>query len=120
MNKLEQAVLNVQGMDVDLRLVNSGLKKTIIERYISSVIIMYIWRKKIYSVLEEKKYKRYEAGCQTLMPSVCFDILNYRTLSKKEKKKFYNRMKKIIMLRPKLFVKEIIKYWISGGKIYAK
>ena len=24
------------------------------------------------------------------------------------------------MLRPKLFVKEIIKYWISGGKIYAK
>ena len=52
--------------------------------------------------------------------SVCFDILNYRTLSKKEKKKFYNRMKKIIMLRPKLFVKEIIKYWISGGKIYAK
>lgn len=120
MNKLEQAVLNVQGMDVDLRLVNSGLKKTIIERYLSSVIIMYIWRKKIYSVLEEKKYKRYEAGCQTLMPSVCFDILNYCTLSKKEKKKFHNRMKKIIMLRPKLFVKEIIKYWIRGGKIYAK
>lgn len=118
MNKLEQAVLNVQGMDVDIKLVENELKLCIIKRYSSSILLMFMWRKQILNVLGNDKYKKYCEGCITLKPSICYNILNYSNIDKNEFKNTNDMISKVILLKPKLFLKELINYWIRGEKVY--
>lgn len=114
MNKLEQAVLNVQGMDVDLRLVAGDLKESILKRYASATILMYIWRKKIWKVLGEEKCKKYEEGCYNLMPSYCYDILEYLELSESQKNDLKSNLKQMFEWKKKYTINQIIKYWLRG------
>lgn len=113
MNELEQAVLNVQGMDVDLSLVDDGLKDTIIERYSTAFIIVYIWRKKIYSILGKEKYKRYVKGCSSLMCSYCRDLLEYE-VSGGDKEKLNFVIKKLFRMKKKYVIKQYFKYYLRG------
>ncbi len=120
MSELEQAILNVQGMDVDLRLVDKTLKDNILHRYSSSTILMYVWRKQLHRILGENKCKKYEEGCLTLMPSICYGMLNYSVLSKDEKKLVHNILIKTALSKPKCVVKESLKYIANGRKMYEK
>lgn len=111
MNVLEQAVLNVQGLDVDLRLMNEEWYDTIIERYSEAIILMYIWRKRIYSILGKEKCMKYKAGCANLTPSYCYELLQYGT-AKSEK---INRViKKVIRMKKTYTIKQYIKYYFKG------
>lgn len=110
MNKLEQAVLNVQGMDVDIKLVDNELRENIIQRYSSSILLMFIWRKQILNILGYDKQKQYSKGCLTLTPSICYDILNYMSIDRNKIKSVYNVLIKIILLNPKYFIKEMFNY----------
>lgn len=110
MNKLEQAVLNVQGMDVDIKLVDNELKNNIIQRYSSSVLLMFIWKKQILNILGHDKQKQYSEGCLTLSPSICYDILNYMSIDSNKIKSVHNALIKIILLNPKYFIKEMFNY----------
>ena len=110
MNELEQAVLNVQGMDVDLRLVDNSLKDTILERYSTSFIIMYIWRKEIHSILGEEKCKKYEDGCVSLMPSYCYDLLEYSALPKEMKTFLQTEYHRLAMNRRTFSWKQNVKH----------
>lgn len=110
MNNLEQAVLNVQGMDVDLRLIEKSSKRSIIKRYASALIIMYIWRKQLKSILGEEKCKRYLEGCSSLQPSYCASLLNLDRLSSGDAKQII----KIMMSKKRITLKQYIKYYLRG------
>lgn len=110
MNKIEQAVLNVQGMDVDIRLVNSCLQEAIKKRYATAVITMYILRKEIRSILGEEKYLKYQDGCKSLIPSYCYDLLSYSDLCSKRKKE----LNSFLYLNKMYALKYYIKHYLRG------
>ena len=86
MNKLEQAVLNVQGLDVDLKLIEKKYGENLISRNAVSIILMYIWKKRLIKVLGNEKINKYKQGCESLLPSLCLGLLEYNILSKEQKK----------------------------------
>lgn len=110
MDNVEKAVLNLQGMDVDIKLIDDSLHKSIKKRYAPAAIIMYIWKKEIRNILGEEKCMKYEDGCKSLKPSYCYDLLNYKDLNKSEKKE----IKKFLMLMKKYTLKQYIKYLLRG------
>ena len=114
MNELEQAVLNVQGMDVDIRLIDKSLKNIVIERYSTAVLLLYIWKRKIREILGEDKCNKYEKGCSTLMPSYCFDLLKYQSLSDEKKISLMRMYKNLFKLNKKYVIKQNIKYILKG------
>ena len=95
MNTLEQAVLNVQGMDMDIRLVDESLKDSIIKRFGIDFITMYIWKRRIKGIIGEDKYSKYIENCSTLMPSYCYDILMYSSIDATKKKELKKTYKKV-------------------------
>lgn len=110
MDSLEQAVLNVQGMDADIRLVDESLQNAIKKRYATAVIMMYIWRNEIRSILGEEKCLKYEDGCKSLMPSYCYDILNYKKISDDRKRVLLS----FLNMKKKYVIKQYIKYYLRG------
>lgn len=110
MNRLEQAVLNVQGMDVDIRLVDESIKISIIRRYSFALIMMYIWRNQLKSVLGAEKCEKYLKGCSSLMPSYCASLLSEDVLSDEMVKK----IRKIMADQKKSTIKQYIKYMLRG------
>lgn len=109
MNALEQAVLNVQGMDVDIKLIDSELIEYIKKRYSLSVILMYIWRNKLLKVLGEEKCLKYEEGCKDLKPSYCYNLLHYNELDNTQKKNIRDFLK----IRKKYTLKQHVKYYFT-------
>lgn len=83
MKMLEKAVLNVQGMDVDLRYAPVELKKYVVKRYARDIVYMYIWKKEIERILGVDKFERYKEGCLTMQQSLCYDILNGDIIKKR-------------------------------------
>lgn len=110
MDALEQAVLNVQGMDVDIKLVDASLKESILKRYSTSVALMFIWRKKLRKILGNEKYNKYMEGSRTIIPSYCYDLLNYENLSNNKN----CDIKGIMELCRKYTRKQYIKYYLKG------
>ena len=109
MNALEQAVLNVQGMDVDIKLIDSELIEYIKKRYSLSVILMYIWRNKLLKVLGEEKCLKYEEGCKDLKPSYCYNLLHFNELDNRQKKNIRDFLK----IRKKYTLKQYVKYYFT-------
>lgn len=109
MNNLEQAVLNVQGMDVDIRLIDNELTEYIKKRYSLSVILMYIWRNKLFEVLGEEKCLKYEEGCKDLKPSYCYNLLHYNELDHSQKK----NIREFLKIRKKYMLKQYVKYYFT-------
>ena len=109
MNNLEQAVLNVQGMDVDIRLIDNELTEYIKKRYSLSVILMYIWRNKLFEVLGEEKCLKYEEGCKDLNPSYCYNLLHYNELDHSQKK----NIREFLKIRKKYMLKQYVKYYFT-------
>ncbi|MGO5084630.1 glycosyltransferase family 2 protein [Oliverpabstia intestinalis] len=114
MNALERAVLNVQGLDVDIKLSKDGLKSILMERYASSLILMYIWKSKIRENLGSEKCKKYEDGCSTLIPSYCYNLLKYEQLPEQQKDILRIELKYIMHLNIFFTIKQVLKYWFKG------
>lgn len=113
MNELEQAVLNVQGMDVDLRLIDKNLKQEVINRYATSLIFMYIWKKQLHLLLDEETIEKYEQGCATMRPSYCYELLKYDILGK-ENKKLQLTVKHVMKMKKIYTIKQYMKYCLKG------
>lgn len=116
MNEVDKAVLNVQGMDVDLRLINDNLKECIIQRYAESFILMYICKNKLRKVIGKEKCNKYKEGCKSLKPSYCLDLLNYRVLPKRRKVELKILYRELAITRKKYTIKQNIKYKLLGVK----
>lgn len=110
MNKIEQAVLNVQGMDVDIRLVDESIKESIMKRYSSSLIMMYIWRRQIKSILGKEKCEKYLKGCSSFKPSYCAKLLRMNKLNFDD----LRQIKRIMIKKKKFTIKQYIKYLLRG------
>lgn len=112
MNELEQAILNVQGMDVDLKLIDDFYGESIIQRYATAIILIFIWKKNIKEILGEEKFEKYEEGCLNLKPSYCYKLLRYDELSTTEMKNLKNNIKYIMKHNCKFTFKQFFKYFL--------
>jgi len=89
MDKIEQAVLNVEGLDIDVKLVDDKYKESILIRNIFSIKIMFSNRKKLKYVLGEEKYKKYYNASVKIDDSLAYSIFNYELLDLKTKSKIF-------------------------------
>lgn len=85
MSLVEQAVLNVQGLDVDLKLIDKQYRENLLRRYATQILIMYIWKDHLKAVLGEVKYQRYLEESEMLPDSLACMMLNYRNASRQER-----------------------------------
>ena len=82
MSFVEQAVLNVQGYDVDVQLISPEYHEDLLYRNGDPIVTMYIWRRQLRKLLGESKYERYHTGCKQLEASLAKDLLEYERLDK--------------------------------------
>lgn len=85
MDKIEQAVLNVEGLDIDVKLVDDKYKESILIRNIFSIKTMFSNRKKLKYILGEEKYKKYYNVSVKIDDSLAYSIFKYDTLNIKNK-----------------------------------
>lgn len=85
MNFVEQSVLNVQGLDVDLNLIDGRYRENLSRRNAGSLLIMYIWKDRLRAVLGEVKYQRYLKESETIPDSLAYRMLNHRNASRQER-----------------------------------
>lgn len=86
MSMVEQAVLNVQGLDVDLILIDGQYRENLLRRNATQIFTLYIWKERLEAVLGEGKYHRYLKECELLPNSLAYTILNYRNASRQERR----------------------------------
>ena len=113
MSFVEQAVLNVQGLDVDLKLLDSHYRENLLRRNATQILVMFIWKNRLRAVLGEAKYQRYLEESEKLPDSVTYKILKYDTLPGNGKKQvnsivFY-AMRRNIQFSVKLFLKKYLR-----------
>lgn len=110
MNAVEQAVLNVQGFDVDLKLIDESYINDLIIRNCDPLATVYIYRDLLARILGQEKYEKYYEGCKSLLNSYCFKIMNCDCLNQEDQNKLdllMIRVKKIMGIR---YIKKKIKY----------
>lgn len=83
MGYIEQAVLNVQGYDVDCNLAPQ-YKKELLCRNKQEILLAYALRHRLKKILSNK-IKIYVNASETIPNSIVSDILNYDNLQKKRK-----------------------------------
>lgn len=87
MNSMQQAILNVQGLDVDTKLISQNYRNVLLYRYAKPLIYLLIWKKKIKKYISDEEYERTLESCLSIKPSICYDILtNPETLDPSLKK----------------------------------
>lgn len=114
MDSVEQAVLNVLGLDVDIKLIDKEFRDVLIERNASAIIEMFIWRKKMRKRLGEEKYNRYLVNCMELDDSFAYKILYFADIQQAERVKMQKLMKIVIRKYKGLFIKLKLKYLFGG------
>lgn len=102
MNFVEQAVLNVQGLDVDLKLLDSHYRENLLRRNAAQILVMFIWKNQLKDVLGEAKYQRYLEESEKLPDSVAHTMLNYRNTSWQEQACLRGLVFQLILKCPKL------------------
>jgi hypothetical protein len=112
MNFIEQSVLNVQGLDVDLQLIDDEYRCDIFRRYSGCVITMYIWRKKIKGILGQSKYDMYLSDCKKIKNSICYKLLLHEDNDDFDKK----TVTKLIQKNMLFFIKMKVKYALLANR----
>ena len=77
MNKLEKAILNTQGFDVDVNLINDRYRRSIIRRYSDDIVTMYEWRNELIEFLGKEKYDRYGEASSHINNSLAYSIFKF-------------------------------------------
>lgn len=107
MNIVEQAMLNVLGMDVDLCLINELFKDDILYRNACSIITMYIFRKDLVSMFSKDKLDFYLQGVSKISYSFCRSIITYTVDSS-----MYKTILVFMFKNPKCTLKNFFrKFW---------
>ena len=119
MDGLEQAVLNVQGLDVDIQLVGPEYREALIKRNATQIIMMYCWKKRLQKILGEMKYRRYLAEAEELTAgmleglTMSASIMKYDTLSKKNRNEIRALVWKMKKRNPRYALKIFCKYLLG-------
>lgn len=111
MDKLEQAVLNVQGLDIDLRLINQEYLEDLIHRNLEALLVMFLLKKSLLDKLGEEKYHRYKDGFKNINSSLGNDIFEFYSLKKEERMRLRKIIKQVFIQNPKKTIKLLIKVW---------
>ena len=85
MSVVEQAVLNVQGMDADMKLMDRQYRDALLRRNEVQILILYIWKGRLKAVLGQEKFRQYLEGCAKIPGSMAYTMLNYRAAPRKER-----------------------------------
>lgn len=109
MDALEQAVLNVKGLDIDIQLIDSKYEDILIKRNAISILKVFIWRYCLLDILGKQKYKKitYNISCNE---SILYALFNFEKLNNSERKNIYRIIKECIFYRWKFYIKEKVKY----------
>lgn len=86
MSVLEQAMLNVQGMDVDLKLAGEACRRDVFSRYAAHLDCVYLVRNHLREALGEKKYRKYLDGCALIGDSIGERLLRYPEAGAEERR----------------------------------
>lgn len=114
MNAVEQAVLNVQGFDVDKRLIDPSYLPALVNRNKSFILTAYFWRRRLKDVLGKEKYDVYVTSSEQIEDSLTYRLLTFSSLSRDEKNRIHRLVFEIVKENPVLSVKAFIKYMIGG------
>ena len=109
MNALEQAVLNVKGLDIDIQLLSKTFEDILIKRNAVSILTAFIWKEYLLDILGTEKYKKYINNIRS-NEVISFSIFYFERLNRLERKKLYCIIKKCIFYRWRFFIKETIRY----------
>lgn len=109
MNTLEQAVLNVKGLDIDIQLLDNKYEDILIKRNAIAVLKVFIWRYHLLDILGNQKYKKYidNISCDEF---ILYALFNFKKINESERKSIYRIIKKCIFYRWKFYIKEKVRY----------
>lgn len=113
MSSIEQAVLNVQGLDVDVQLINDEYRDSLYKRNASSIIEMYLWKKRIEVLLGKEKYERYYDSFCSIKHSFGAILLSNSISDKKVIQKRNRILFFALKSKPKSALKHILKYFFG-------
>lgn len=116
MNSLEQAVLNVQGYDVDNKLVFPKYQTVILYRNRFQIITVFIWRKEIEKIVGENKYQGYLNSSKNIYPSLLVDMLSFDTLTATKKMNIIKTVYPLIICNLKFASKNFLKRLMFKNK----
>ena len=109
MNIAEQAVLNVQGWDVD-RLLLPEHARDLAVRYGVCLKQMYFLRHRLKALLGAEKHERYLQGCRTIPNSMAYALLAGTALSADDRK----LLCKVLLAHPK----QTLRVLLACGKLH--
>ena len=109
MNMAEQAVLNVQGWDVD-RLLLPEHAQDLAVRYGVCLKQMYFLRHRLKTLLGAEKHERYLQGCRTIPNSMAYALLAGTALSADDRK----LLCKVLLVHPK----QTLQVLLACGKLH--
>jgi glycosyltransferase involved in cell wall biosynthesis len=113
MDFVEKAVLNAQGYDVDIKYI-SGFDNELLDRYGESLLVTYILKNKLQSVLGDK-WIRYHEGCKKIEDSITYIMLNWENETKQKRMNVCKLIAKYVMAHPKYSAKLWLK--IKLGRV---
>lgn len=114
MNRIEQAVLNVQGYDVDSKLIDPKYAKNLLKRNAANIIKMYIWKNQLFSVLGKEKIESYSRGCAHISGSIAYGILNYGELGNDDRRCLNRIFLEAGRETPRCWIKQMLLYIFRG------
>lgn len=113
MDFVEKSVLNVQGLGIDLDLINKSFEKDLFIRNSYSLLVLFFFKNIITDYLDSEKINKYLT--ESKKDSLCYQLLTYRTQSKENKRKIIKIISWLIIKQPHTFCKIIISYFFRGS-----
>ena len=110
MNRLEQSVLNIQGYDVDLKLINEEYIEALQKRYASHIIMTYLCKSDLEARMGTEKYNRYLEECKCIDESLTYKLLKYNDITSVDRLMCDDIFFKVVKANKKTFVKMFLKY----------
>lgn len=110
MNAVEQAVLNVQGFDVDKHLIDESYYVDLLQRNATCILTVYVWNKRLKELLGKETYDRYLNSCQSANDSLLYKLMKYDYLHQDTKREVTSLINKLVLKHLKFTVKQYIGY----------
>ena len=101
MDRMERILLNVQGYDIEKKLLKEDYHEALMHRYAEPLLKMFFLRDRIRKELTEDKLFRYEQASSSDKDSVLYKLLNYGDVTQAEKRSVVKLISHIVRVRPK-------------------
>lgn len=112
---VEKSMLNVQGMDVDLKLMDPKWRKDLMSRYANPLITVWVFRKKLRETLGEEKYRKYLDGCRNIGDSIGETLLTWNEQGPDRKKEVSRMIRAVAADNPLRAVSACLNTVCRGG-----